>query len=282
MGMKNKVQISVFVLSVFFWFIWISSAAYKLTWDELKNFNSQKVTISQASDYGLWSYYTQLSKWYNILKNDERLGTISSNLRDYAGSLFDSRKKLVRQQYAWVKYNFFDKYKDDINDNIEFLEDKCMWWYNTIDNISFANNFPTALTIAVWYRESNCWYYLPSNGDGPFQIVSKDYGAWEITEEIFKQTIQDFIDFAKWKIDSYNKKSNQEFPKLNITYTWFDYTGVVSFAALYNGWVRTWWMVQPNAPKYVFDGYGDDYWNAKKYWIFPMFLKVLEWEIDNN
>ena len=244
----------------------------------MKKFNSQKVTISQASDYGLWSYYTQLSKWYNILKNDERLGTISKDLRDYASSLFDSRKKLSKQQYAWEKYDFFDQYKGDINNDIEFPEDKCTWWYNTIDNISFANNFPTALTIAVWYRESNCWYYLPSNGDGPFQIVNKDYGTWEITEEIFKQSIQDFIDFAKWKIDNYNKKSNEEFPKLNISYTWFDYTGVVSFAALYNGWVRSWWMVQPNAPKYVFDGYWEDYSNAKKYGIFPMFLKVLERE----
>lgn len=279
--MKNKIQILVFVLAIFFWFIWVSNASYKLTWDDLKKFNSQKVIISQASDYGLWSYYTQLSKRYGILKGDERLGTISKDLRDYASSLFDSRKKLSKQQYAWEKYDFFDKYKDGINDNIEFPEDKCTWWYNTIDNISFANNFPTALTIAVWYRESNCWYYLPSNWDGPFQIVTKDYGTWEITEEIFKQSIQDFIDFAKWKIDNYNKKSNEEFPKLNISYTWFDYTGVVSFAALYNGWVRTWWMVQPNAPKYVFDGYWDQYSNAKKYGIFPIFLKVLEWEAEN-
>jgi len=279
--MKNRVKILVLVLTVVFWFIWSSNAAYKLIWDDLKNFNSQKTTISQASDYWLWSYYNQLSKWYDILKNDERLGTISSSLRDYARSLFDSRKKLAKQQYAWEKYSFFDKYSDDISEDIEFPEDKCMWWYNTIDNISFANDFPTALTIAIWYRESNCWYYLPSNGDWPFQIVTKDYGTWQITEEIFKQSIQDFIDFAKWKIDSYNKKSNDEFPKLNISYNWFDYTGVVSFAALYNGWVRSGWMVQPNAPKYVFDGYGDQYLNAKKYWVFPMFLKVLEWENNN-
>ena len=43
--------------------------------------------------------------------------------------------------------------------------------------MSFANDFPTALTIAVWFRESTCGYYLPKNGDGPFQIVSKDYGT---------------------------------------------------------------------------------------------------------
>ena len=74
---------------------------------------------------------------------------------------------------------------------------------------------------------------MPANGDGPFQIVSKDYGNGEITEEIFKQTIQDFIDFAKNKIDNYNNRADDEFPPLKISYTSFDYTGVVSFAALY-------------------------------------------------
>ncbi len=268
-------------LVVAFGFCWISEAKYTLTWDELKQFNNQKVIVSQASDYGLWSYYVQLWKWYNILKDDERLATISSGLRDYTYGLFDSRKKLAKQQYMWEKSSFLDEYRWNVMMEEEFPIDKCTWWYNTIDNISFANDFPTALTIAVWYKESNCGYYLPSNWDGPFQIVSKDYGNGEITEEIFKQAVQDFLDFAKWKIDNYNKRANEEFPEIKLSYTSFDYTGVVSFAALYNWWTRTGWMVVPNAPKYVFDGYGDDNANAKKYWLFPAFLKVLSWELNN-
>ena len=279
--MKNKIQVLVFALVVVFGFIWITNAAYKLTGDDLQNFNSQKVTISQASNDGLWSYYRQLWQWYNILKDDDRLSTISSGLRDYTFSLFDSRKKLAKQQYVGEKSKFLDEYRKDIMIQEEFPIDNCVGWYNTIDNISFANDFPTALTIAVWYKESNCGYYLPANGDGPFQIVSKDYGNGEITEELFKQTVQDFIDFAKNKIDSYNKKADEQFPEIKISYTWFDYTGVVSFVALYNGWTRTWWMVQPNAPKYVFDGYGEKYANAKKYWLFPALLKVLAWELNN-
>ncbi len=279
--MKNKIQVLAFALVVVFWFVWITDAAYKLTGDDLQNFNSQKVTISQASNNGLWSYYRQLWQWYNILEDDDRLSTISSGLRDYTFSLFDSRKKLAKQQYVGEKSKFLDEYRKDIMIQEEFPIDNCVGWYNTIDNISFANDFPTALTIAVWYKESNCGYYLPANGDGPFQIVSKDYGNGEITEELFKQTVQDFIDFAKNKIDSYNKKADEQFPEIKISYTWFDYTGVVTFAALYNGWTRTWWMVQPNAPKYVFDGYGEKYANAKKYWLFPAFLKVLAWELNN-
>ena len=270
------------VFIALFWFIWISEAKYTLTGDQLKQFNSQKVTISQSSDYGLWSYYTQLAKWYDILKDDARLATVSSGLRDYAYSLFDSRKKLAKQQSVAEKSEFLDEYRANISIDEDFPVDYCMWWYNTIDNISFANDFPTALTIAIWYRESGCGYYIPNNWDGPFQIVSKDYGNGEITEEIFKQTIQDFIDFAKWKIENYNKRADDEFPELKISYKSLDYTWVVSFWALYNWWTRTGWMVQPNAPKYVFDGYGEGYSNAKKYGLFPALLKVLAWEIDNN
>ena len=279
--MKSKIQILVLSLVAVFGFVWITSAAYKLTGDDLQNFNSQKVVISQASDDGLWSYYTQLVKWYDILKQDERLATISSGLRDYSYSLFDSRKKLAKQQYVWEKASFLDEYVENIEMDEEFPVDKCIWWYNTIDNISFANNFPTALTIAVWYRESNCGYYLPANGDGPFQIVSKNYGSEEITEEVFKQTIQDFIDFSKKKIKTYNNKADDEYPEIVLKYTWFDYTWVVNFAALYNWWTRTGGMVVPNAPRYIFDGYGEDYATAKKYWVLPAFLEVLSWELTN-
>ncbi|MEI8090807.1 MAG: hypothetical protein WCG98_00665 [bacterium] len=75
-----------------------------------------------------------------------------------------------------------------------------------LDTISFANNFPTALTIATRYREASCGYYLPSNGDGPFQILSKEYGTGQIDENLFTQTVQDFIDFSKAKRQQYKTK----------------------------------------------------------------------------
>ena len=279
--MKNKIQILIFVFVAIFGFVWVTNATYILTGNELNQVNSQKTIIGASTDYELWNYYSQLVKRYNILEKNERLWKISGELRDYALSIFEFRKKIGKQQSVWNKSTFLDEYRDNIMMEDEFPFDKCTWWYNTIDNISFANNFPTALTIAIWYRESTCGYYLPANGDGPFQIVSKDYGNGEITEDVFKQTIQDFIDFAKWKIDNYNNRVNEEFPEINLTYTWFNLTGVVSFAAMYNGWTRTGWMVQPNVPKYVYDGYGDEYANAKKYGILPAFLKILSWEVNN-
>ena len=75
-----------------------------------------------------------------------------------------------------------------------------------MDTISFANNFPTALTIATRYRETNCGYYFPNNGDGPFQILSRDYGTGQMTEAKFIGTIQDFINFSKAKYLQYKTK----------------------------------------------------------------------------
>ena len=43
--------------------------------------------------------------------------------------------------------------------------------------------------------------------------------------------------------------------------------------------MRTGWMVVPNAPKYVYDGYGEEYANAKKYWLVAAFLRFLDWEL---
>jgi hypothetical protein len=103
------------------------------------------------------------------------------------------------------KQDFLNQYISGFSQDIT-TADTCTGWYNTMDSISFANNFPTALTIATRYREVNCGYYMPSNGDGPFQIISKDYGTGQITEATFLKTIQDFIDFSKAKHLQYKTK----------------------------------------------------------------------------
>jgi hypothetical protein len=125
--------------------------------------------------------------------------------------------------------------------------------------LSFAYNFPTALTIAVRYRESTCSYALPKNGDGPFQIISKDYGTDVITEDIFLQTIADFLDFAQDKIDWYNERNQESGLSINLSYTGASYTDLLRFAALYNGLsgFTVYGEISPAAPKYFFEGYSN-------------------------
>jgi hypothetical protein len=154
--------------------------------------------------------------------------------------------------------------------------DTCTGRYNTLDSISYANNFPTALTIATRYRETNCWYYLPSNGDGPFQILSKDYGTGTITEAKFLNTIQDFIEFSQAKRGQYRSKL-----WISLTYTGFDMTGLVNHAGLYNGWTISWNVVIPLSPSYLYDGYTQEYSGATRYGLIPKFIKILDRELKN-
>jgi hypothetical protein len=59
-------------------------------------------------------------------------------------------------------------------------------------------------------------------------------------------------------------------------------TGLVNYAALYNGGTISWNIVIPNNPNYVYDGYGEEYSGATKYGIIPKFIKALDWELKNS
>ncbi|MDR0282021.1 MAG: hypothetical protein LBI53_01495 [Candidatus Peribacteria bacterium] len=106
--------------------------------------------------------------------NNKKTSYLLTNLRDFAYSQFSIQKNIAKQQSRQYKSDFLDIHKNNLTLEQEVYTN-CLGRYNTIDNISFANNFPTALTIAIRYRESTCGYTLPRNGNGPFQIISKDY-----------------------------------------------------------------------------------------------------------
>jgi hypothetical protein len=51
----------------------------------------------------------------------------------------------------------------------------CMDRYDVVDAIAKRENFPTAIILATWRKESSCRVVNPSNGDGLFQIVAHEY-----------------------------------------------------------------------------------------------------------
>jgi hypothetical protein len=151
-----------------------------------------------------WDYYTQIKTLLPMFASDERLSYV---LKELANTLYLpilTEKAKVKQASKTSKQEFLAAYLTGIKDIAD--RENCTGRYNLLDTISFANNFPTALTIATWYREASCGYYLPGNGDGPFQILSKDYGTGQINETIFTQSVQDFIDFSKAKRQQYRTK----------------------------------------------------------------------------
>lgn len=258
--------------------------AYQPTSQDLTKINLLKTqldSITTGNMKGKRDFYAQLKTMQEQFSSHEQLNYYLSELGGYLITQVNNEKIKVKATSKPFKQEFMNQYSGWFSQDIT-TADTCTGRYNTMDSISFANNFPTALMIATRYREVNCGYYLPNNGDGPFQILSKNYGNGQITEAQFLQTMQDFIDFSKAKYQMYKTKL-----WITLTYTWFDMTGLVNHAALYNGGVIVWsiasgYVATPNNPRYVYDGYGAAYTGALKYGLLPKFLKVLDWELKTN
>lgn len=260
------------------------SFAYEPTATDITNINTLALQLNEISSGNMqdkWDFYIQLKTLQEKYPNDEKLSYYLTTLSSYMSTQISTEKNKAKATSKAFKQEFLRTYTGGISKEIT-ASDTCTWWYTTLDNLSFANNFPTALTIATRYRESSCGYYLPANGDGPFQILSKDYGTGTMTEATFLRSVQDFIDFSKAKHTQYKTKL-----WITLTYTGFDWTGLVNHAALYNGATITWnadsgYIALPNIPSYVYDGYGSAYSGASRYGILPKFLKVLDWEIHTT
>ena len=247
----------------------------------MKLLKTQLDIISTGDMKSKWNFYAQLKTIQEQVPNHEQIAYYLNELELYLITQINTEKTKAKVISKTAKQDFVNQWSSWFSQDIT-TPDSCTGRYNTMDTISFANNFPTALTIATRYREVNCGYYMPANGDWPFQIISKDYGTWQITEATFLKTIQDFIDFSKAKHLQYKTKL-----WISLTYTWVNFTGLVYHAALYNGWTITgsdssWYIIIPNNPHYVYDGYGQDYSWALRYWLVPKFLKVLDWELKNS
>lgn len=261
-----------------------TALAYEPTSQDISQINLLKAqfdTITTGNMKDKWDFYAQLKTLQEQFTGHEQLNYYLTSLGAYLVTQINTEKTKAKSLSKSAKQDFVDTYSGWFSQNIT-TADSCTGRYNTMDTISFANNFPTALTIATRYREVNCGYYMPSNGDGPFQILSKDYGTGQITEATFLQTIQDFITFSKAKHLQYKTKL-----WISLTYTWFTRTGLIYHAALYNGWLITWdaiswYSITPNNPRYVYDGYGQEYSWAIRYGLVPKFLKVLDWELKNS
>lgn len=267
-----------FSLILIWLFVWFTSA-YEPTHHDISAITTLKMqfdTISSGDIHAKWDFYLQLKTLQEQFSGHEKLGYYLHTLASYLITQINTEKTKTKISSTVFKQSFVQQYATGFSKEIT-TTDSCTWWYNTLDSLSYANNFPTALTIATRYRETNCGYYLPNNGDGPFQILSKDYGTWTISEAKFLTTVQDFIDFSKTKRTQYKSKL-----WISLTYTGFDMTGLVNHAGLYNGGKISWNIVNATNPEYVYDGYTQEYSWATRYGLVPKFLKILDWEMKNS
>lgn len=269
-----------------FSFISTTISAYNPTptdTQQLNNLKTQLNIIISWNNQDLRNFFYQIKNLQQKFSDDPRLDYMLNDLKQDLYNKLYTQKTLAKIQSQLIKQQFVEQFAPNISIDTN-IPNSCTWRYNTLDDISFAYNFPTALTTAIRYRESTCAYYLPNNKNWPFQIISKDYGTWQITEDKFVETITDFMDFTKHKINRYERVNNNPEYKINLYYTWFDLTWVVRFWALYNS--LSWWTVygdiKPRTPWYVFDWYWEEYSWARRYGILPKFIKILDRELQNK
>ncbi len=284
---KIKVYILIFSMKKFIGFLAIGifgfgfSLGYSPTSQDQSELIQLKNTLDEINSGNvadMRNFMTQIKELLPLVSHEKKVYYLLSELYLHLYWQFSTEKIKTKQTYKSDWIEFLELHNTGI---IELsTEDKCFGRYNTLDNISFANNFPTALTIATRYRESTCWYYLPHNSNGPFQIITKDYGTGEISEKVFVESVQDFIDFSKAKYDRYKNKVD-----INVAYTGIDLDSLISHSALYNGWYISGDIVLPYAPKYIYEWYSSynsgEFDNPIKHWILPKFLKTLEYELEH-
>ncbi len=188
---------TLFGLFATLWLLWqcIAYTPDTETKEEISNLKVQITTLSEDDNRTLFDLYEQARDILQYIK-DEKTSYVITQIRDYALSKFNTRKDAAKAESLTLKESMLNTWQNSWLNQAEEFSENCYWRYNTLDNLSYAYDFPTALTIAVRYRETSCWYYLPKNWDWPFQIVNKDYWNWEITKEIFEQTIKDFLEFS--------------------------------------------------------------------------------------
>lgn len=272
-----------------FWFSIINTFAYNPTTGDKQKVEDLKLQLSgiiQENNEDLWHFYYQIKSLQRDHTFDQRIDYMLSSLFFYLRDKMNARKKIAQVLSKDYKKDFVDDLKDNIVKNDDIYEN-CLWWYQTLDDISFAYNYPTALLIASRYRETNCGYYLPSNGDGPFQILNEDYGTGEITEDIFVQSVIDYIEFSRNKYERYeraNKADEDPKYKFKLSYTGVDYTGIVRHWALYNGLsgYTVYGDAKPMKPSYVFDGYEWEFADSLRFGILPKTIKILDRELANK
>lgn len=266
------------ILSLLALLLFVSvSFAYSPTNKDINNLHSLRTQLDLLivdNNINLRDFYNQVRVLQTEYSKDDRLNYMLANLKDHLYNKLYTQKTVSKESAKEFKQEFVDTYKENISKEIDDSLKNCTGMYNLLDDISFAYNFPTALTMSAWYRESTCAYYLPNNKRWPFQITNKNYGTWEISYDQFVTTVVDFMKHTKWKFDNYSSQLSGI-----LTYTGFDLTGVANFAALYNGWTKSGNVILPNAPKYLYDAYGDTYSWATKYGILAQFIKTLEREL---
>lgn len=201
-----------------------------------------------------------------------QLSTIKNKLRKE----IDTKKSLLTQTSGAA--DLLGTYWSWVLTQSGSLDKPCPQFMTLVDDRSYALDLPSSLVTATWLMESGCWRYRPANGDGIFQIVSKDYGTGTIATGHRIWMMYDFDDFIRAKFAWYQKANNLT-QQLPFSYQHIDYDSIVKFWSLYNGLsgATVKWNILPAAPNYVFGKLTDQYSWSQKDGLLVRVMKTLRY-----
>lgn len=98
------------------------------------------------------------------------------------------------------------------------LDPLCQEHRVLMNDMAWAENMPLPLLIATREMESSCRFAYPANGDGPFQILSKNTTG-TMNEVLMVNEIQDRADFSRGKRDWYARANIASGHSIQLSYT---------------------------------------------------------------
>lgn len=219
----------------------------------------EKIIPRVKSNYENWYFFSQVKFEIQDIIDENYIVIIPEDEK-----VSHDKKYLHEKYYNWLA-----------NKN---LEEKCLKYFDFIDEIARKNDFPTSLVIATWRVESSCNLKNPDNWDGPFQILSHYYEPGDITLEEFWIAVENFINFSKHKWRTFEKNKSAKFhfwkDKIEITYDNFSELDLRIHSALYN-WLRSSKMYDATYINWNLT----QKLNRKKDGILTIMVKVIDYQI---
>jgi len=162
-------KIKTWFLILFCWVLSIGQTfSYQPTEEEQQELTTLKSQLREAISWdniALWNLYAQARDLEIWIQAPEKLNYKLQHLRDYLLTILDDKKELLKRDAKDKKSEFLTLYQWSGVASAEPLSENCIGRYPTLDAMSFAYDFPTSLSIAIWYRETSCGFYLPKNGN---------------------------------------------------------------------------------------------------------------------
>lgn len=198
-------------------------------------------------------------------------------------TIWDTQDPSLTETTNLSKQEFFDAYGRQITTGLE-VPTKCVENYDFVDTIAKDEDFPTPLILAVWWIETNCNMYNPANGWWLFQITSQYFEPGNVGYIELESQIRNFIAFSRNKWNYFNTNTYHNYKSrfggenIDIHYNSYTLRDLRLHSILYN-WVSSTTTLEWNTFANANLNPGV---SGRSDGVVTRFLKVLNWEIQNN